>query len=89
MHGINERKMNQNWENGGVQFQEQFQDNIDKGVFKHLSGEELKAYEGPVNYISMLEAYKMGPNATTPLRVCMNSSMKQPQPCGLATTTVS
>jgi hypothetical protein len=28
----------------------------------------------------MVEAFKNGPNATTPLRICMNSSLKQPPP---------
>ncbi len=31
-----------------------------------------------INYISMVEAFKTGPFATTPLRICMNSSMRQP-----------
>jgi hypothetical protein len=28
-----------------------------------------------VNYISMVEAFKEGPHSTTPLRICMNSSL--------------
>jgi hypothetical protein len=28
----------------------------------------------------MVEAFKNGPHATTPLRICMNSSLKQPPP---------
>jgi hypothetical protein len=42
--------------------------------------EEAERYKGPVNYISMVEAFKTGSHATTPLRICMNSSMKQPKP---------
>jgi len=33
-----------------------------------------------VNYISMVEAFKEGPHYTTPLRICMNSSLRQPRP---------
>jgi hypothetical protein len=40
----------------------------------------MSAYTGPVNYITMVEALKNGPHTTTPLRICMNSSMKQPLP---------
>ncbi len=39
-------------------------------------------YTGPVNYITMVEALKNGPHTTTLLRICMNSSMKQPMPSG-------
>jgi hypothetical protein len=40
--------------------------------------------KGPVNYISIVEAFKMGTYATTPLRICMNSSMKQLAPSGVS-----
>jgi hypothetical protein len=65
-------------------FNRQFQDNVDRGVFRALSGEETERYKGPVNYISMVEAFKTGPHATTPLRICMNSSMRQPKPSGFS-----
>jgi hypothetical protein len=32
----------------------------------------------------MVEAFKTGQHATTPLRICMNSSMKQPKPSGVS-----
>ena len=35
---------------------------------------------GPINFISLVCAYKSGPHQSTLLRLCMNSSMKQPQP---------
>jgi hypothetical protein len=38
----------------------------------------------PVNYISMVEAFKEGPHSTTPLRIFMNSSLKQPKPVSLS-----
>jgi hypothetical protein len=47
-------------------------------VFKKLTEEELKKWTGPVNYISMVVAYKEGAHSTTPLRICLNSAMKQP-----------
>jgi hypothetical protein len=66
------------------EFNRQFQDNMDRGVFRALSGEEAEKYKGPVNYISMVEAFKAGRHATTPLRICMNSSMRQPKPSGVS-----
>jgi hypothetical protein len=62
------------------EFNRQFQDNVSRGVFRPISSEQASQYKGPVNYISMVEAFKNGPFATTPLRICMNSSMRQPQP---------
>ena len=35
-----------------------------------------------MNFISLVCAYKSGPHQSTQLRLCMNSSMKQPQPAG-------
>jgi hypothetical protein len=67
-----------------AEFNRQFQDNVDRGVFKPISREEATRYKGAVNYISMVEAFKTGPFAPTPLRICMNSSMKQPQPSGVS-----
>jgi hypothetical protein len=46
---------------------------MDRGVFRALTQEEAEKYKGPVNYISMVEAFRTGPHATTPLRICMNS----------------
>jgi hypothetical protein len=67
-----------------AEFNRQFQDNVDRGVFKPIPREEADRYKGAVNYISMVEAFKTSPFATTPLRICMNSSMKQPQPSGVS-----
>jgi hypothetical protein len=66
------------------EFNQQFQDNVDRGVVKPIPKEEADQYKGAVNYISMVEAFKTGPHATTPLRICMNSSMKQPKPSGVS-----
>ncbi len=54
-----------------AEFNRQFQDNMNRGVFKPISREEAGRYKGAVNYISMVEAFKTGPFATTPLRICM------------------
>jgi hypothetical protein len=67
------------------EFNKQFQDNVcSRGVFRSLTVEEVRTYKGPVNYITMVEAFKSGPYVTTPLRICMNSSMKQPLPSGVS-----
>ena len=57
-------------------YNEQFNETVERGVFKEISKEELSRYSGPVNYITIVEAYKPGPHSTTPLRLCMNSSLK-------------
>ncbi len=66
------------------EFNRQFQDNVNRGVFKPIPREVASQYKGAVNYISTVEAFKTGPFATPPLRICMNSSMKQPQPSGVS-----
>jgi hypothetical protein len=60
------------------EFNSQFMDTVDRGVFRELSKEELREWKGLFNYIAMVEAFKNGPHATTSLRICMNSSLKQP-----------
>ena len=57
-------------------FNEQFNDAVNRGVFTEVNKEEADKYEGPVNYVTLTEAYKEGDQTTTPLRLCMNSSMK-------------
>jgi hypothetical protein len=55
-------------------------------VFKEIGREEIKEWMGPVNYmyITMVEAFKEGPNFTVPLRICMNSSLRQPRPVSMS-----
>jgi hypothetical protein len=48
-------------------------------MFREIGPEEMAAWDGPVNYISVVEAFKERPHSTTLLRICMNSSMKQPK----------
>ena len=55
------------------EFNAQFQDTVQRGVFKLVTEQN---YQGTIFYISMVDAYKTGPNATTPVRLCMNSSLK-------------
>ena len=57
-------------------YDEQFKETVERGVFQEVTKEELENYAGPVNYISIVEAFKQGPHCTTPLRLCMNSSLK-------------
>jgi hypothetical protein len=66
------------------EFNEEFYKTVERGVFREITREEMAAWEGPVNYISMVEAFKEGPHSTTPLRICMNSSLKQPKPVSLS-----
>jgi hypothetical protein len=54
------------------------------GGVQTIPKEVASQYKGAVNYISMVEAFKASPFATTPLRICMNSSMKQPRPYGVS-----
>jgi hypothetical protein len=44
-----------------------FQDTVKRGVFKEISHEEMEAWSSPVNYISMVETFKQGPQALTPI----------------------
>jgi hypothetical protein len=65
------------------EFNRQSQDNVDRG-FSSDSWQKKQGHTTDlVNYISMIEAFKSGPHATTSLRICMNSCMKQPPPSGL------
>ncbi len=66
------------------EFNAEFYKTVVRGVFKEITKEEMDAWDGPVNYISMVEAFKEGPHSTTPLRICMNSSLKQPYPVSLS-----
>jgi hypothetical protein len=62
------------------EFNKQFYDTVGRGVFKEIEPEEMADWKGPVNYITMVEAFKEGPHSTTPLRICMNSSLRQLRP---------
>jgi hypothetical protein len=66
------------------EFNKQFYETVERGVFKEIGREEMKEWKGPVNYITMVEAFKEGPHSTTPLKICMNSSLRQPRPVSMA-----
>ncbi len=66
------------------EFNAEFYKTVERRVFKEITREEMAAWDSPVNYISMVEAFKEGPHSTTPLRICMNSSLKQPHPASLS-----
>ena len=57
-------------------FNQQFAECIERGVFELVGQQEVKEYTGPINYVTITEAFKDGDATTTPLRLCMNSSMK-------------
>jgi hypothetical protein len=40
------------------EFNSQFRDTVERGVFRELSAEELRDWKGPLNYIAMVEAFK-------------------------------
>lgn len=56
-------------------FNAQFKDAVDRGVFEEIDPDNCN-YSGPINYITITEAYKDGDGISTPIRLCMNSSMK-------------
>jgi len=62
------------------EFNDAFSEIVNRGVFRELSAQELQDWSGPVNYVGMVVAYKSGPHASTPLRICVNSSLRQPPP---------
>jgi hypothetical protein len=66
------------------EFNKQFYETVGRGVFRELSPKEMEEWKGPVNYITMVEAFKEGPHSTTPLRICMNSSLRQLKPVSMA-----
>jgi hypothetical protein len=42
------------------EFNRQFQDDVDRGVFQKLMDKQNDVYKGPINYNTMVEAYKNG-----------------------------
>jgi hypothetical protein len=40
------------------EFNKEFYKTVERGVFKEITREEMAAWDGPVNYISMVEAFK-------------------------------
>jgi hypothetical protein len=50
------------------EFYKQFQDIVEREVFRKLTDKERKSCTGPMNCSTMVEAYNDGPFATTPPR---------------------
>ncbi len=50
------------------EFNNQFKDTVDWGVFRELSAEELREWKGPFNYKAMVEHSRTG---HMPLRRCV------------------
>jgi hypothetical protein len=57
------------------EYNKQFEDKVDSGVFRKLINEKMDAYRAPMNYFTMVEAFNNGLFVTTLLRICKNSSM--------------
>ncbi len=53
------------------EYNSQFYNIVERGVFQKFSLQEMLEYKGPLNYITMVEALKNSPYTTTPLRICM------------------
>jgi hypothetical protein len=66
------------------EFNEEFYKTVERDMFREISPEEMATWDSPVNYIYMVEAFREGPHSTTPLRICMNRSLKQPKPVSLS-----
>ncbi len=59
---------------------------VDSLPFKENAEAKVILSKLQLDNITLVEAYKTGPYAITPLRICMNSSMKQPLPSGVSLT---
>jgi hypothetical protein len=51
------------------EFNVEFYKTVERGMSREIGPEEMAAWDGTVNYISMVEACKEGPQLTTPLRI--------------------
>ena len=69
-----EKRLSKN-EDASLSFCLQFQDFIDRGIFRLLTQEEMDNYDGPVFYISIHEVIKEC-SASTPVRIVSNASLK-------------
>ena len=51
------------------------QERVERGVYRVLSAQEERSWTGMTHYTVFLEVHKNAPDATTPIRVCSNSSI--------------
>ena len=56
-------------------YKEQFNDSIQRGVFREVSKNELAEYQGPKWYLDHHEVYKEG-FTSTPVRMVLNTSLR-------------
>jgi hypothetical protein len=57
------------------EFNRQSYEMVARGVFNEIGRAEMEEWEGPLNYVTMVEAFKEGPHSMTLLSICMNSSV--------------
>jgi hypothetical protein len=62
----------------------EFQFCVDSLPFKENAEAKVILSKLQLDNITLVEVYKTGPYAITPLRICMNSGMKQPLPSGVS-----
>jgi hypothetical protein len=71
MHSMERRLIKQ----GNLEhFNKNFQEIIDRGVFKELTQEEADSDTGPITYFTITKTFN--PGSTSPNWICMNSSIK-------------
>jgi len=51
------------------EYNKQFYNTVDMGIFRKLSVKEMAEYKGPVNLITTVETFKNWPHATMPLQI--------------------
>ena len=56
-------------------YNEQFDDFLKRGIFKEITKEDERNYDGPIFYITHHEVFKPG-SSSTPVRLVINSSLK-------------
>ncbi len=61
------------------EFNTEFYKTVERGVFKEVTKEEMAAWDSPVNYIAMVEAFKEGPHSTTPPDAVEDMHEQQPE----------
>ena len=62
------------------QFNNAFDDFVERGVLEEIEEEELNTYDGPVFYVMIHEVFKES-STSTPLRLVVNSSLKYRGKC--------
>ena len=58
------------------QFKGQIEDFLRREVLRQLTAEEIENWQGPVHYLSIHEVFKDYENASTPVRLVVNSALQ-------------